>query len=252
MEQNKFWTSIFDYNPVKICFSDPDWVKAREEKILTKERRFFEDSLSHLCFEHQILSRNPDQDHLKFLQEFVAKNNYKQKELYAGSRKWDFQDHTGRRQCMIHEFIFRKKLQSVTFDHPFTQAMVLTSVANRFFFETISFGEFHQIFSDRPKRVSLVPTDFNNRVRKFQNLLKEKFFQIDESDIYEESGNLVINIYDSSQWESLRNSLDSDGISPQKAIENVEYNLGLKTGNFKFPLGKKNNIIAYIRGRLLG
>ena len=253
MKQIKIWTSVFDYNPVKICFGDAGWVQAREEKISTKERRFFEDSLSHLCFEHQILSQDPSHSTNKFLQEFVAKNNYKQKELYAGSRKWNFEISPGKRQCMIHEFLFNRKLQSVTFDHSYTQSMVLTSVANRLFLEPISFEEFHRIFSDKPKRVSLVPTDFNNKVRKFQNNLKEKFFEIDEFDIYSPSGELVINIYDPIQWKSLQERLSSAGITPDQAAENVEHNLGLETGNFKtFPKGKRAEVIAYIRSRLLG
>ena len=241
------WTLNFNFDAYEILESDKDWVAARKNKQQTKYVRFYKSFLSELVVEHKFSLKG----YKNGLEEFTAVNNYKQKELYAGSTLWDFQNEFSEKVCRIHADLFISKQEKVTLDHTYTQAMVLTSLAERFWNELISFNDFCKIIDSKPRRVALVTPKVNNKVRKHQDKFKNKFFEVGESEIYELSGELVTNIYDDKEWNLFMTKIFDSGLSFEEVVETITSNIQLKTGNFsKVGAGKRKEVTAYIVGKL--
>ena len=241
------WTSKFNFCAFTICVSDKDWVIARNGNKNMKLVRFFQTMITDLVFHHQSHLNN----YKDCLAEFVAVTNYKQKELYAGSTLWNFQNEFSEKVCRIHADLFISKQEKVTLDHTYPQSMVLTSLANEFWNKLISFDDFCRIMESKPRRVALVPTKYNSEVRKSQELFKDKFFTVGESEVYRVSGQIVSNNYDVNEFGLLISKILDSGLAPGEVIENITYNLQLETGNFsKVGAGKRKEVTAYIVGKL--
>lgn len=241
------WTLNFNFNACEILKSDKDWVAARKNKQQTKNARFYKSILAELVVEQELSL----EEYESGLEEFKAVNNYKQKELYAGTNLWNFQNEFSEKICRIHADLYITKQEKVTLDHTYTQAMVLTSLAERFWNKLISFNDFCKIIDSKPRRVALVTPKVNNQVRKQQDKFKNKFFEVGESEIYELSGELVTNIYDDKEWDLLMTKIFDSRLSFKEVVETITSNIQLQTGNFsRVGLCTRKEVTAYIIGKL--
>jgi hypothetical protein len=129
--------------------------------------------------------------------------------------------------------------------------MVLTSLAERFWNQLISFNDFSKIIDSKPRRVALVTPRVNNQVRKQQDKFKDKFFEVGESEIYELSGELVTNIYDDKEWNLLMLKIFDSSLSFEEVVETITSNIQLQTGNFsRVGLSTRKEVTAYIIAKL--
>jgi hypothetical protein len=241
------WTSNFNFDACEILESDKDWVAARKNKQQTRNVRFYKSILAELVVDQKLSLKG----YKSGLEEFKAVNNYKQKELYASSTLWNFQNDFSEKICRIHADLYITKQEKVTLDHTYTQAMVLTSLAERFWNQLISFNDFSKIIDSKPRRVALVTPRVNNQVRKQQDKFKDKFFEVGESEIYELSGELVTNIYDDKEWNLLMLKIFDSSLSFEEVVETITSNIQLQTGNFsRVGLSTRKEVTAYIIAKL--